>query len=456
MTRVVTRRRFLASLTGMVGATLLAACSGGGSTPSPTAAKAPASSGGAAPQPTQAPASSGSSGTGGAGKLEIFSWWTSPGEVEALDALYKVHAAKAPGVEIINAALAGGAGAGGNMKAVLQTRMLANNPPDSFQVHLGKELIDGHVKAGRMEPIDDIYKSEGFDKAFPKDLLDIASYDGHPWSVPVNIHRGNVMWYHKKILADVGAQPPETLDEFFALGDKVKAKGIALIALGESRPIASGRLFESILISVLGVDGYRGLWNGKTVWTDAKITDALNQMKRVYDYCNPDYLSVDPSDQGMLVINGKSATEVVGDWRNGFFKQKGFKDYGWAPFPGTSGTYDIISDSFGLPKNAPHRDNAIAWLKVCGSIQGQDAFNPIKGSIPARVDAGMANYNEYQKQAMESFKKDKLVPSVCDGAAAKDSWITDFVNAMNVFAANRDVAATQKRLLQAAKDAGVA
>jgi glucose/mannose transport system substrate-binding protein len=108
----------------------------------------------------------GSSLAEAAGKLEIFSWWTSPGEVEALQALYDVFNAQNPGVDIINAALAGGAGAGGNMKAVLQTRMLAGQPPDSFQVHLGHELIDSHAKAGRMEPIDFLYDSEGWASVF--------------------------------------------------------------------------------------------------------------------------------------------------------------------------------------------------------------------------------------------------------------------------------------------------
>src|SRR5262249_23004383 len=89
-----------------------------------------------------------------AGKLEIFSWWTSPGEVEALNALYDAFKAAYPDVEVINAALAGGAGPGGNMKAVLQTRLLAGQPPESFQVHLGHELSDISVKADAMDAID--------------------------------------------------------------------------------------------------------------------------------------------------------------------------------------------------------------------------------------------------------------------------------------------------------------
>ena len=38
-----------------------------------------------------------------AGAIEIFSWWTSGGEVEALDALYAVFLEQYPGVEIENA-----------------------------------------------------------------------------------------------------------------------------------------------------------------------------------------------------------------------------------------------------------------------------------------------------------------------------------------------------------------
>ena len=64
------------------------------------------------------------------------------------------------------------------MKALLETRMMGGEPPESFQVHLGRELIDSHVVAGRMEPLDDLYAEEGWNEVFPKDLIDIASYDG--------------------------------------------------------------------------------------------------------------------------------------------------------------------------------------------------------------------------------------------------------------------------------------
>ncbi|MEZ4680389.1 MAG: hypothetical protein R2932_39845 [Caldilineaceae bacterium] len=98
-------------------------------------------------------------------------------------------------------------------------------------------------------------------------------------------------------------------------------------------------------------------------------------------------------------------------------------------------------------------DNALNWLKVCGSKEGRDAFNPIKGSIPARTDGDVSLYDEYQLSAMEDWQKDTLVGSLQHGAAAKQSFLLDYDLALNDMIASRDVAATQAALVTAAEDA---
>src|ERR1700738_5075266 len=71
-------------------------------------------------------------------QLEVFSWWTSGGEAVALDALFKVYKQKNPDVEVSNAAITGGGGSAA--RPVLQTRLAAGNPPDTWQTHSGPEL----------------------------------------------------------------------------------------------------------------------------------------------------------------------------------------------------------------------------------------------------------------------------------------------------------------------------
>ncbi len=276
--RQTNRRDFLRlTALGSASAFLAAACAPAASTPAATQAPpaaAPTVAAPAAAKPTTAPAAAAPGATptpiGGGkftappvtapaeykpatGKLEIFSWWTSGGETEALDYLYADYKVLNPQVEVINSAMTGGTASGGNMKAVLQTRMLGGDAPESFQIHLGHELIDNHVIAGRMEPLDELYASEGWDKVFPKGLIDIASYQGKPWSVPVNIHRANMLWYNKKMFADVGVtDAPKTWDEFLAIGEKLKAKGQPLIGVAESGPGFWAHVTETILISTLG------------------------------------------------------------------------------------------------------------------------------------------------------------------------------------------------------------
>ena len=430
------RRRFLQYSALGMGSALLAACA------------APAAPG-AAPAAPAAPAAT------GAGQLEIFSWWTSGGEVEALNALYEIFSAEYPDVEIVNAALAGGAGQGGNMKALLETRMMGGTPPDSFQVHLGRELIDSHVIADRMEPLDWLYEEEGWNDIFPADLIAIASHDGKPWSVPVNIHRSNVNWYRPSKLEAAGvAAVPTTWDEFFTAAEQLKAAGIPAVGIAGADPNFNGHYLECILLSTLGPEAYNGLFTGATSWGDAGVTEALEILNRMYDYTFEDFLSVTWGDiTDRFAADEGAAMLIMGDWTHGVLMSMGFEDYRWAPSPGTAGHFMVLSDSFGLPKGAPHRYNAINFLRICGSQAGQDAFNPIKGSIPARTDPDLSKYDEYLLSAMEDFKSNILTPSIQHGAAAKQSFVLDYDLALNDLLANRNVAQVQELLVQAAEAA---
>jgi glucose/mannose transport system substrate-binding protein len=472
----LTNRRdfFRLAALGTASAFLAAAC--GQATPpaatqAPPAAK-PTEAPAAAAKPTQ-PAAAGATPTpiGGGkftapaitppagytptnGKLEIFSWWTSGGEVEALDYLYADYRTLNPQSEVINSAITGGTASGGSMKAVLQTRMMGGDAPESFQIHLGHELIDNHVIAGRMEPLDELYASEGWDKVFPKGLIEIASYQGKPWSVPVNIHRANVLWYNKQMFADVGVtDAPKTWDAFFDIGEKLKAKGQPLIGVAESSPGFWAHVTETILISQLGADGYRGLFTGTTKWDDKRVADALSISAKALDYANKDFTSVSWGDINDLMVAGKVASIIQGDWTPGVLWSKGFNDFGWAPAPGNAGVYDMLSDSFGLPMGVKNRDAAINWLKVCGSKHAQEGFNFYKGSIPARTDADFSQYTPYHKDAAKDWSTNQLVPSIVHGAAAKDSFNVDYQTAINVLATKKDVSAAQSALVKAAKDA---
>jgi glucose/mannose transport system substrate-binding protein len=402
-----------------------------------------------APQATTAPA--------GKTEVEVFSWWTTGGEANGLKKLIDQFNAANPDAEVINAAVAGGAGT--NAKAVLKTRMLGGDPPDSFQGHAGKELLD-YIKAGQVLPLDSLYKQYGFDKVMPKQLISQITYKGHLYSVPVNIHRANVLWYNPAVLKQAGISgAPTSWAQFVGDLQKVKEKvpGVTPLSLGEQW--TQKHLFETILISTLGPAGWNKLWTKGGNWNSAGVKTAINRFDELLTkYTNSDAASLTWQDAGKLVIDGKAAFNVMGDWQDGYFSgttkggnlaKKPGVDYKWTAVPGTNGIYDWLSDSFTLPKGAPHAAQAKQWLQFLGSRQAQDTFNPVKGSIPARQDANTKLYGPYLKWALKQWKTDKLVGSLTHGVVADNAWNTAVDTALGLFIQTHDVSAFQKALVDA-------
>ncbi|QDP42208.1 carbohydrate ABC transporter substrate-binding protein [Radiobacillus deserti] len=394
----------------------------------------------------------GSSESGG--KVEIFSWWTGAGEEDGLLALLDLFKEKHPDIEIENAAVAGGAGT--NAKAVLATRMQGDDPPSTFQVHGGAELNEGWVAAGKMEPLNDFFEEQGWMDKFPQDLIDLVSKDGDIYSVPVNIHRGNVIFYNKHVFEENGIEVPQTFDEFFAAADKLKEAGITPLALGDKEPWTATQIFENILLGVLGPEDYRGLWNGEVSFDDERVVEAAELFKKTLSYVNEDHASRNWQDAAQLVGNGEAAMNIMGDWAKGYFSNdlelETNVDFGYTTTPETDGEFMVITDTFGLPKGIKNPDDVKKFLSVLGSVEGQDAFNPLKGSIPARVDADPSKYDQYGKDTMEDFKEAKLTPSLAHGSAAAAGFLTKVNQAVNIFVTQLDVDKLIESLKQASSE----
>jgi glucose/mannose transport system substrate-binding protein len=388
-------------------------------------------------------------------KVEVFSWWTAGGEAQALDALVEVFNQKYPKFTFDNAAVAGGGGSAA--RAVLATRLSANKPPASWQSHAGQEVLSNYADAGELQSLNSLFDQQGWTGVMPKGLLDLLTESGTIYAVPVNIHRANVIWYNAAVLKENGVDVPTSWDAFFAVADKLKAAGVTPLGLGNADKFAVKQLLETILLATLGPDKYTGLWNGSTDWNGPDVTSAIDTFARVLTYANSDYSSLTWDQAAGLVAKGDAAFTVMGDWAEGFFKAQGLKpntDFGWAASPGTDGVFDMLADVFVLPKDSPNQAGTIAWLTVAGSKEGQDAFNPIKGSIPARTDADPSKYDEYQQWSLEQWKTDTIVGSLAHGAAASSSWSTDFDTALGLFLTNNDKVAFQKALATACADAG--
>jgi len=368
-------------------------------------------------------------------QLEIFTWWASGGEFAGLNEMIKLYKKQNPNTKFINAAVAGAAGT--NAKGVLVSRMQANNPPDTFQSHAGAELTS-YVKAGQVQDLTFLYKQQGWDKIFPAGLIKTLTVGGKIYSVPVNIHRANVLWWSPASAAKAGiTKAPATIAEFKTDLAKFKAAGFDGIALAGNGDWAIAHLFDQILLADLGTKGYVGLFNGSTKWDSAGVATAAKDLSDILAYGNSSK-TLDWPDAGDMVVKAKTAGFfVMGDWASSQWESEGFKpgvDYAWAAAPGTGANYMWLSDSFTLPKGAPDTDAAIAWLKLCGSLAGQDAFNPKKGSIAVRTDSNPKLYDSYLQSAMKDWHKlDTSAGSIVHGVMGNNAFMAAYDSAVGKF-----------------------
>jgi glucose/mannose transport system substrate-binding protein len=94
-------------------------------------------------------------------------------------------------------------------------------------------------------------------------------------------------------------------------------------------------------------------------------------------------------------------------------------------------------------------------LKVVGSKDGQEAFNPLKGSVCARTDCDASLFDEYLQSAAEDWQSDEIVPSLAHGAAASPAWAGDINDAVTLFITDPNVSSFQGQLADACVNADV-
>ncbi len=388
------------------------------------------------------------------GQVEVYSWWTGPGEEDGLRAMIGDFEAKNPGLHLINAAVSGGAGS--NAKAILASRLLADDPPDSYQRHAGLELADD-VRSGKVADLTSLYAEQRWTAVLPRGLLDKLTIDGKLYSVPVNIHRANLIWYRPATLRSLGiAGPPRSWAQFRQQAATIRAKGLTPLTVGPEW--TRKHLLETVLLGELGPDGYEALWRGSAAWSRPETLAALDVFREVLAQSDVGSGAADWQPQLDRVTAGSAVYAVMGDWTYSYLaitkKLAWDKDFAVAASPGSDGVFDFLSDSFTLPTGARHPDLARRWLVECGSAAGQDLFNPLKGSIPARTDADANHYTGYLRWSLWQWRdpRTRIVGSLTHGVVADNAWNAEIDTALGLFLRDRDTAKFARTVANAYED----
>jgi glucose/mannose transport system substrate-binding protein len=351
-------------------------------------------------------------------RLEVVSWWVSPSEHPALEVLLNAFKSQNPKVNVIDGSIAGGGGS--NVQVALAARLRAGDPPDVWQTFLGSSLR-AWVDAGRIADASAVYQRMNLGPTLPPTLLEAATYRDKQWGVPTGSHRGNVLWFNQRLLhdADVAAPGPDYSAEAFGNDlDKVAASGHTPLCLGGKDRFTATELFENTLLGVIGPDGWTRIRDDSFDWRGPQLRQALAKFGQIISRADPNAGGLTWDQAAKKLATGQCAFLSMNDSVYGELVANGVaegKDFGYVPYPGTTGAYLAIVDTFVVSAQAKDGANAIKFLETIADPKTSLAFNKVKGSVPVRNNVDVASLPAYQRHASESLWHDKILLSITHG-----------------------------------------
>ncbi len=346
-------------------AVLLAACGGGGADP--------ASKGGQAD-----------------GKVTL-TWWHNATE-DPLKSYYQqvadAYTAKNPDVTFRIESIQNE-----TLRTKIPVGLQSNDPPDLFQQWGGGELAS-QVESGKVKDITAETTSvvEGIGGPAAGWQVQGKQY-GLPYSVGVV-----GFWYRKDLFADAGiTAAPTTMEELGAAVEKLKAAGIAPIALGGKDKWPDAFYYGYLATRMCSQEALEKA-TAEAVLEDPCFTAAGEELQRLIDTepFQKGFLGA-PAQQGAassagMIANGKAAMELQGHWNGGVIagltpdkKPLGDK-LGWFPFPavpGGQGKPDMTfggGDGFSCAADAPPA--CVDFLRFLLSPEQQSRFGALGVGLP--------------------------------------------------------------------------
>ncbi len=377
-------------------------------------------------------------------ELEIVHWWTAGGEEDAYNALLDGFREEHPDVEIVDNPAPGGAGSA--IDTVIQNRVLDQNPPSTFQIWPGQALTP-YTDEDLLEDIGDSVWDEEMREAYLDGITELSRPGGDLVAVPINIHRMNNLFYNVEVVESAGVDPTD-IDDPQGLLDALQAveenTDAVPLAHQTQAPWSTVQLFEDVFIGQQGTDDYTSFIEGNVAELEDEVREALEQLSEYADYYPEDAGSISWDQGNDRLIEGEAAFIHQGDWAAGQYRAADGFEFGenWdmVPFPGTDGVYHSVIDSFVFPTNNPSPDATERFLNYAGSVDAQERFNPIKGSIPPRTDVPTDDFGPFLSRQIEDFgDSNAQPPTIAHGTAVAPAIASSMEEAFANFNDNRNV-----------------
>jgi len=367
-------------------------------------------------------------------QAEVLHWWTSGGEAKSVAVLQKEFASR--GGKWTDMPVAGGGGDAA--MTALRARVLAGNAPTAVQ--LKGPAIQEWYEEGVLANISSVAKAQGWADVLPASIAGHMKCEGKWCAAPVNVHRIDWIWANAAVLAKNGISMPTSWDEFNAAAAKLQAAGITPLAHG-GQAWQDATVFEAVALGIGGPEFFQKAFvelDQATLKSNTMVK-VFDQMRIMRGFVDNNFSGRDWNLATAMVMNGEAAFQIMGDWAKGEFLAAGKRpgiDFLCASTPGDGFLYNVDSFAMFAVDGSDKTDGQLLLAELIVGKNFQKVFNMNKGSIPARVDVALDDFDPCAHTSAQDMATSNaggsLLPSYAHGMAlrgAQAGAITDVVTA---------------------------
>jgi len=264
---------------------------------------------------------------------------------------------------------------------------LTADAPDLANWYAGNRMAP-FVEAGQFEDISDIWASENMSETL-KSAEASMTIDGKQWGVPYTYYQWGI-YYNKSLFAEHGVEVPTTWEQFIAACAKFKAAEIDCTTTGTSQLWPGAGWFDYMNLRTNGYDFHMALTNGEIPWTDDRVRATFTEWAKLIEpgYLTANHAALDWQDAMPLLVQGKAATYLMGNFIVAPLKEAGMTDetLGFFPFPeitpGVPRAEDAPTDTVHIPIGAKNKEDARKFLAFMASAEAQTKINAILLQLP--------------------------------------------------------------------------
>ncbi|EKE68308.1 ABC transporter substrate-binding protein [Celeribacter baekdonensis] len=344
--------------------------------------------------------------------LEVTHWWTSGAEAAAIRVISEGF--QKSGNTWVDGAIAG---AGGVARPLITSRITGGDPMGATQFTHGQAMRE-LIEAGFMRDVTEVAEAQGWkDQIFPQSLLDSCTFEGKLYCVPSNIHSQQWLWLNNAVFTDNGLSVPQNWDEFVAAAPKLREMDIIPLAQGQ-QSWQKQLMFNVLMVSIGGPELFERVYAGRdadyAAGSDvAKVFKAAAEARDLMEGSNVQAWN----EAANLMISGRAAGQIMGDWVQGEFTQAGMtagEDFSCLPGLGVNEYITAAGDAFYFPKvDDPEiiaAQDVLAGVIV--SPETQVEFTKAKGALPVRRDVELRDPTPCMEKGMAILKEGHIVESI--------------------------------------------